>query len=193
MAHVMAFGKYVPQVADGVFLAPTATIIGRVTIEAGASVWFGAVLRGDLGEIHLGEGAVVEDNCVLHADTYLESNVLVGHAAVLEATTIRRGALVGSGSVLFEGVDIGEESMVAAGSVVRRLTAPERVLIAGSPASVRKPLGGPAEWWVRNAGTVYGRLAHAYTSGFTDEELEEISAGPWTGNPTRGSDPADPA
>lgn len=193
MAQVMPFGKYSPRIADGVFLAPTATIIGRVTIEAGASVWFGAVLRGDLGEIHLGEGAVVEDNCVLHADTFLERNVLVGHAAVLEATTVHRGALIGSGSLLFEGVDIGEESMVAAGSVVRRLTAPARVLIAGNPASVKKPLGGPAEWWVRNGATVYGRLAHAYTSGFTDQELEEISTGPWMGTPTRGSDLTDPA
>jgi carbonic anhydrase/acetyltransferase-like protein (isoleucine patch superfamily) len=182
MAHVLAFGRYVPEIDEGVFLAPTATVIGRVRIERGAAVWFGAVLRGDLGPIHLQPGAVVEDNCVLHADTVLEHDALIGHAAVVEASTVRRGALVGSGSVLFEGTDVGEGSMVAAGSVVRGLKIPPRVLVAGSPASVKKELGGPAEWWVENAARVYHRLAACYTDGFTDDELREISGGPWRGD-----------
>jgi carbonic anhydrase/acetyltransferase-like protein (isoleucine patch superfamily) len=181
MANVLAFGKYMPEIDQGVFLAPTATVIGRVRIAKGASVWFGAVLRGDLGPIHLAEGAVVEDNCVLHADTVLERDALVGHAAVVEASTIRRGALVGSGSLLFDGADVREESMVAAGSVLRGLKVPPRVLVAGSPASVKKELGGSAAWWVANAATVYRRLAACYSGDFTDEELEEISGGPWRG------------
>lgn len=183
MAHVFAFGKYVPEIGDDVFVAPTATVIGRVRIDRGASIWFGAVLRGDLGPITIGAGAVVEDNCVLHADSVLEERALLGHAAVVEAATIRAGALVGNGSLLFEGADVGEESMVAAGSVVRGLKVPPRVLVAGSPATVRKELTGPAAWWVGTAAGTYGRLAHAYRHGFTDDELEELSRGPWRGRP----------
>jgi len=183
MPHVLPFGKYVPEMDDDVFLAPTATVIGRVRIEKGASIWFGAVLRGDLGPISIGPGAVVEDNCVLHADTVLEERALLGHAAVVEAATIRAGALVGNGSLLFEGADVGEGSMVAAGSVVRGLKVPPRVLVAGSPATVRKELTGPAAWWVGTAAGTYGRLAHAYQHGFTDNELDELSGGPWRGQP----------
>lgn len=182
MAHVLPFGKYVPQIDEGAFLAATATVIGRVRIERGAGVWFGAVLRGDLGEIVVGAGAVVEDNCVLHADTYLGEQTLIGHGAVVEASELGARSLVGSASVLFDGVELGEEAMVAAGSVVRGLKIPPRVLVAGAPASVRKELGGPAAWWVANAARVYGRLAAAYTDGFTDEELAEISQGPWRGD-----------
>jgi carbonic anhydrase/acetyltransferase-like protein (isoleucine patch superfamily) len=184
MAHVLPFGKYEPEIDEGVFLAPTATVIGRVRIEKGASVWFGAVLRGDLGPVHLGPGAVVEDNCVLHADAVLEEGALLGHSAVVEAATIRAGALIGNGSLLFEGVDIGEQAMVAAGSVVRGLKVPPRVLVAGNPATVRKELSGSAAWWVGNASSIYSRLAAAYTDGFTDEELDALTTGPWKGEPT---------
>jgi carbonic anhydrase/acetyltransferase-like protein (isoleucine patch superfamily) len=184
MAHVLPFGKYEPEIDEGVFLAPTATVIGRVRIEAGASVWFGAVLRGDLGPVHVGRGAVVEDNCVLHADAVLEEGALLGHSAVIEAATVRAGALIGNGSLLFEGVDIGEEAMVAAGSVVRGLKVPPRVLVAGNPATVRKELSGSAAWWVGNAASIYSRLAAAYTDGFTDEELDALTTGPWKGEPT---------
>lgn len=179
MAQIFPFGKYEPTIDPEVFVAPTATIIGRVTIARGASVWFGAVLRGDLGEIQLGEGCVVEDNCVIHAGTTFGKNVLVGHSAVIEQSQLADGVLIGSGSLLFEGVEIGAGSMVAAGSVVRGpVQIPPGVLVAGAPATVKKELGGAAGWWVATAARTYGRLARAYDSGFSDDELAEMSAGP---------------
>lgn len=179
MAHVFPFGKYEPTIDPEVYLAPTATIVGRVTIERGASVWYGAVLRGDLGEIRLGEGCVVEDNCVIHAGTTFGKNVLVGHSAVIEQSQLADGALIGSGSLLFEGVEVGAGSMVAAGSVVRGpVQIPAGVLVAGAPATVKKELAGAASWWVATAARTYGRLARAYQTGFSDDELAEMSAGP---------------
>lgn len=176
MASILPFGKYQPEIDEGVFVAPTATIVGRVRIERGASIWFGAVLRGDLGPVHVGERSVVEDNCVLHADAWLAADVLVGHSAVVEGARLHAGSLIGSGSMIFEGVEIGAGSMVAAGSVVRGpLVVPPGVLVAGAPAQVKKPLGGRAAWWVSNAASAYGRLARAYQDGFTDEELVEMS------------------
>lgn len=178
-AAILPFGKYEPEIDEGVFLASTATIIGRVRIERDANIWFGAVLRGDLGPIRIGERSVVEDNCVLHADTWLAEDVLIGHSAVVEQATVHAGALVGSGCTIFEGVEIGAGTMIAAGSVVRGpLVIPPGVLVAGAPAQIKKPLGGRAAWWVKNAAPAYGRLARAYQDGFTDEELAEMSEVP---------------
>lgn len=182
MAQFFPFGEYRPFVHADVFLAPTATVVGRVTIARGASVWYGAVLRGDLGAISLGEGCVIEDNCVIHADATFGKNVLVGHGAVIEQSRLGDGVLIGSGSLLFDGVEIGEGSMVAAGSVLRGpVQIPPGVLVAGAPATVKKELDGAASWWVGTAATTYHRLARAYQVGFSDQELEEMSAGPGTG------------
>jgi carbonic anhydrase/acetyltransferase-like protein (isoleucine patch superfamily) len=176
---VLAFGRFRPEIDDDVFVAPTATVIGRVRIERGSGIWFGAVVRGDLGEVHLGPGCVVEDNCVIHANTRCGAGVLIGHSAVVESSTIGDGALIGSGCLLFDGVEVGEGAMIAAGSVVRGpIVIPPGVLVAGNPARVKKEIGGAAAWWVRNAAPTYGRLAAAYRDGISDEDLAELSRGP---------------
>src|SRR6185295_14746553 len=104
MAFLIEFNGKRPRVADDVFLAPTAVLIGDVTVESGASIWFGAVLRGDFGTIVIGPGANVQDNAVIHVGetwpTHIGANVTIGHGAVLEGCTIGEGAVIGMNATL---------------------------------------------------------------------------------------------
>jgi carbonic anhydrase/acetyltransferase-like protein (isoleucine patch superfamily) len=156
-----------PQIAPGVFIAPTAVVIGDVEIGEEASIWFGAVLRGDHGRIVIGRGSNVQDNVTLHApengQTVLEENVTVGHGAVLEGCIVRRGALIGINAVLLHGAEIGEAAMVAAGCVVPEgMKVPPATLAAGVPAEIKKEIKGSSLEWVGMAARAYRRLAREY-------------------------------
>lgn len=143
MANFYEFEGKFPSVAGDAFIAPTATLIGDVTVEAGASVWFGAVLRGDFNAIVVGEGTTVQDNSVIHtnegAPTVIGKNVTVGHLSMLEACEIGEGALVGMGSIVLNYATVGHHAMLAAGTVVKeRQEIPPEVLVAGAPAVVKR-------------------------------------------------------
>jgi carbonic anhydrase/acetyltransferase-like protein (isoleucine patch superfamily) len=149
-----------PQVADDAFIAPTAVLIGNVTVHAGASIWFGAVLRGDNDAIVIGAGSNVQDNCVIHcADdlpTIVGENVTVGHMAMLEGCVIGDGALVGMGAIVLQRATVGANSLVAAGAVVGEgMQIPSGVLAAGVPAKVKKELAGSSQRWVQTAAREY--------------------------------------
>jgi carbonic anhydrase/acetyltransferase-like protein (isoleucine patch superfamily) len=164
---IIAHQGHTPSIAPGVFIAPTAVVIGQVEIGEGASVWFGAVLRGDHGRIVIGRGSNVQDNATLHApengETLLEEDVTVGHGAVLEGCVVRRGALIGINAVVLHGAEIGEGAMVAAGAVVpEEVRVPARTLAAGVPARIKKPLEGSSSNWVEMSARVYRRLAEDY-------------------------------
>jgi carbonic anhydrase/acetyltransferase-like protein (isoleucine patch superfamily) len=159
-----------PLIADGAWLAPTATLIGAVEIAAGASVWFGAVLRADFDSIRVGAGSCVQDNAVVHcADerpTIVGENVTVGHMAMLEGCVIEDGALIGMGAIVLQRARVGARAMVAAGSVVAEGgEVPPGVLAAGSPARVKKELGGSSAGWVEGAAREYQKLAERYRTG----------------------------
>ena len=132
--------------ADGnYFIADTATVIGKVRLKAGASVWFGAVLRGDNEWIEIGEGSNVQDNSTCHTDVgfplVIGKNCTIGHNAILHGCMVEDGALIGMGSILLNGVRIGRGSIVGAGSVVTSgKQFPENSLIIGSPARVIRTL-----------------------------------------------------
>jgi carbonic anhydrase/acetyltransferase-like protein (isoleucine patch superfamily) len=149
-----------PQVAEDAFIAPTAVLIGDVTVHPGASVWFGAVLRGDNSAIVIGAGSNVQDNCVIHcADelpTIVGENVTVGHMAMLEGCVIGDGSLVGMGAVVLQRAKVGANALVAAGAVVGEGTEiPDGVLAAGVPAQVKKELAGSSQRWVATAAREY--------------------------------------
>src|SRR5207249_1343254 len=112
-----------PKVHPDAYIAPTAVLIGDVEIEAGASVWFGAVLRGDEALIRVGEGANIQDNVVVHCavnlPTVVERNATVGHSAQLEGCVVGEGALVGMGSTMLQRSRLGAGSMLAAGAVLQ--------------------------------------------------------------------------
>ncbi len=145
------------------FVADTATVIGKVRLLANASVWFGAVLRGDNEWIEIGEGSNVQDNSTCHTDMgfplTIGKNCTVGHNVILHGCTIEDGALVGMGSIVMNGARIGRGSVVGAGSVITEgKTFPEYSLIIGSPARVIRTLdpaqvekmGGAARSYQRN-------------------------------------------
>ena len=160
MATVIELDGKTPRVADDAFLAPTAVLIGDVTVHAGASIWFGAVLRGDNSAIVIGAGSNVQDNCVIHcADelpTIVGENVTVGHMAMLEGCVIGDGALIGMGAIVLQRASVGAASLVAAGAVVGEgVEIPGGVLAAGIPARVKKELAGSSQRWVETAALEY--------------------------------------
>ena len=167
---LIALGDLSPQVADDAYVAPTAVLVGDVEVGAGASVWFGAVLRGDNSEIRVGAGSCVQDNCVVHCATDLPTvvgaNVTLGHMAMLEGCVIEDGALIGMGAIVLQGATVGAGAMVAAGSVVtERQAVPPAVLAAGSPARVKKPLDGSSRTWVEEAAREYQDMRLRYLRG----------------------------
>jgi carbonic anhydrase/acetyltransferase-like protein (isoleucine patch superfamily) len=176
-----------PQIAPGVFLAPTAVVIGDVEVGQEASIWFGAVLRGDLGRIVIGRGSNVQDNAILHVpesgQTILEEDVTIGHGAVLEGCLVRRGALIGINAVLLHDVEIGEAAMVAAGCIVPEgMKVPPGTLAAGVPAKIKKNLDGSSSNWVEMSARVYRRLAREYlenaaSDGAAARHLAGLSTG----------------
>ncbi len=132
-----------PDISQAAFVAPNATVIGRVTLGVGASVWYGAIVRGDVDKIEIGAHSNVQDGAVLHGDphlpTVLEDYVTVGHKAVIHSAHIERGCLIGIGAIVLNGVRVGAGSMVGAGTVVTK-DVPARSLVVGVPGKIFRPL-----------------------------------------------------
>jgi carbonic anhydrase/acetyltransferase-like protein (isoleucine patch superfamily) len=137
---------YFPEkIHPDAFVAPNATIIGDVTLKAGANIWFGAVLRGDVDRIVIGEGSNVQDNCVLHSDagmpTLIGKNVVIGHGAVVHGCVVEDGALIGINATVLSGAHIGAGAMIAAGALVPPgANIPPRTLYKGAPARFARPM-----------------------------------------------------
>lgn len=162
-----------PSVHPEAFVAPTATLIGDVTIEKGASVWYGAVLRGDICSIVIREGANVQDNSVLHGapDAVVEvgPGATIAHSCVVHGAVLEEKALLGNSSTMLDDTRLGAGSMVAAGSLVSPGTRiPAGVLAAGTPAQVKKPIEGTgAQFWVDANPPYYAELAQRHKVGIT--------------------------
>lgn len=134
-----------PEIHPNSFIADDATILGRVILEEGASIWFKAVVRADLAEIKIGSDSNVQDNCLIHVETnqgtYIGKGVTIGHGAILHACEVGNNCLIGMGAIILDGARIAPNSLVAAGSVVPPgKSYPEGSLIMGSPAVVRRSL-----------------------------------------------------
>lgn len=145
MAEIIPFEGVEPQIDPTAWIAPTAALIGKVRVAAGASVWFSAVLRGDIDEIVLGEGSNLQDGSVVHTEagspTIIGADVSIGHSAVVHGCEIGDGCLIGMNATVLNGAVIGAQSLVAAGSVVLEGTViPPRSLVAGVPGKVRREL-----------------------------------------------------
>jgi carbonic anhydrase/acetyltransferase-like protein (isoleucine patch superfamily) len=166
---ILTFDGMTPRIHPTAWVAPTATVIGNVVVEAEASIWFGAVLRGDDPdhEIRVGARSSVQDNCVIHVSargpTLIGEEVTIGHGAVLESCTVDRSALIGMNAVVLQGAHVGEQALIAAGAVVGAdARIPERHLAAGAPARVRKELAGESLRWVTHSADHYVELAARY-------------------------------
>jgi len=165
---LLPFKGKMPRVSKSAFIAPSAALIGDVTIEKGASIWFGAVLRGDIGAIIVKKGANVQDNVVVHTklegDTVtIGENSTIGHGAVLHSCTIGRRVIVGIKAVILDDVIVGDEAIIAAGSVVGdKSTIPPRHLAAGVPAEIKKEISGTSLWYVQVGYKSYHELRDEY-------------------------------
>lgn len=128
-----------PDISAAAFIASNAVVMGSVSIATGASIWFGAVIRGDVERIEIGEYTNIQDGAVIHGDpgkpTILEDHVTVGHRAVVHSAYIERGTLIGIGAVILDGVRVGAGSIVGAGAVVTK-NIPPLSLVVGVPAKV---------------------------------------------------------
>jgi len=145
---VYRFEDKTPAVHPTAFIAPGAYVVGAVEVGEGASIWFGAVVRGDLERVVVGPGANVQDGAVLHADPgfpcLLGPEVTVGHRAVVHGAVVEEGALVGMGAVVLNGARIGKNAVVGAGAVVPPgMEVPEGRLALGVPARVVRPIDPP--------------------------------------------------
>lgn len=138
---IYTLGDHKPQLADDVYVAPTASVIGQVNIGAGSSVWFNAVVRGDNDLIEIGRNCNVQDASVLHVDPgvslTLEDEVSIGHMVMLHGCHVERGALIGIGAVVLNNARIGAESLIGANSLISEgKEIPPRSLVMGSPGKV---------------------------------------------------------
>ncbi len=154
-----------PRIHETAYVAETAVVIGDVVMGEESSVWFGAVVRGDVFHIRIGARTNVQDGTVIHVAngthaTVLEDEVTVGHNVTLHGCHVERGCLVGMGSIVMDGARIGAESIVAAGALVSPGTVvPPRSLVLGVPARVKRPLtdeevAGLAQFWKNYVGYV---------------------------------------
>ncbi|GAA4121889.1 gamma carbonic anhydrase family protein [Nocardioides fonticola] len=169
--HLIEFEGKRPTVHPDAFVAATATLIGDVTVEAGASIWYGAVLRADICTIVVKAGTNIQDNSVLHAapgeTLTLGPNATVGHSCVVHCRDIGENALIGNGSTLLDHATVGDRTLVAAGSVVTPgAEIPAEVVAAGIPAKPTKPITGTSsEFWVQTNAEYYRDLARRHAAG----------------------------
>lgn len=166
-AMITGIGGREPEIDASAFVAPTASVIGSVTLGAGASVWYGAVVRGDVEEISVGASSNVQDNCTLHADpgfpVSVGERVSIGHNAVVHGATVEDDCLIGMGATVLNGAVIGAGSLVAAQALVPQgMVVPPGSLVAGVPAKVRRELSEEERQGVTLNGTMYAELAKAH-------------------------------
>jgi carbonic anhydrase/acetyltransferase-like protein (isoleucine patch superfamily) len=159
-----------PKIGAGAWIAPTAVLIGDVTIGAGASVWWGAVLRGDTEPIVVGEGSNIQENSVLHTDAgyplVVGRDCTVGHKAMLHGCTVEDGSLIGMAATVLNGAVVGRGSLVGAASLVtERNVIPPGSLVMGAPARVVRELDAAAREGLLRSAEHYRQNAARFAAG----------------------------
>jgi carbonic anhydrase/acetyltransferase-like protein (isoleucine patch superfamily) len=158
------------DLSQAAFVAESATVIGQVQIGTGASIWYGAVVRGDVESIAIGAHTNIQDGAILHGDpgqlTVLEEYVTVGHRAVIHSAYIERGCLIGMGAIVLNGVRVGAGSIIGAGAVVVK-DVPSRSLVVGVPGKVVRMLSDE-------------EVAHSIEHACKYEQLARVHAGTGT-------------
>ncbi len=167
---LFSFEGKAPTIHPDAWIAPTATILGDVTIEAGASVWYGAVVRGDFAPIVIRAGANIQDGAILHAAEPLEigAGATIAHCVVMHGASVGTEALVGNNATVQDGARIGDRAMVAAGALVPPNTAVESgTLFRGTAGQAAGPLSPGAQFWIDTNPAAYQDLARRHASGVT--------------------------
>ncbi|MGK7932701.1 MAG: gamma carbonic anhydrase family protein [Microcystaceae cyanobacterium] len=160
-----------PDLSLATFIAPNAVVVGEVTLKQGSSVWYSAVVRGDVERIEIGAYTNIQDGAILHGDpgipTILEDYVIVGHRAVIHSAHVERGSLIGIGAVILNGVRIGAGSMIGAGSIVTK-NVPPRSLVVGVPARKVRDLSDEEAQGLLDHALHYEKLAQVHAGKGND-------------------------
>jgi carbonic anhydrase/acetyltransferase-like protein (isoleucine patch superfamily) len=169
---IYALDGIVPQIDADSWVAPDANLIGRVMIGEGASVWFGATLRGDNEEIRVGAGSNVQENCVLHTDwgfpLTIGANCTIGHKAMLHGCTIGDGTLIGMGATLLNGCRIGRGCLIGAGALITEgKEIPEGSLVMGAPGRIVRTLDATAQARLIESALSYQKNMRRFRAGMT--------------------------
>jgi carbonic anhydrase/acetyltransferase-like protein (isoleucine patch superfamily) len=168
MALIRAWGGKAPRLADSVWVAEDAVVVGDVEIGPESSVWFGAVVRGDVNHIRIGARTNVQDHAVLHVTggthpTVVGDDVTLGHRVTLHGCTVKDRCLIGIGAVVMDGAVVGEDAMVGAGSLVPPgMVVPPGMLALGSPAKVKRELTREEIEYFRRSAASYAGHAGQY-------------------------------
>jgi len=162
-----------PQVAPDAFIAPTAVLIGDVTVKSGASVWFGTVLRGDMDRIEIGERSNVQDNSMIHTDegepVVIGTDVTIGHMALVHSAIVANNVLIGQAAVLVGRNHVGARTIVGAGAVLPEgFDAPEGALVLGVPAKVVRQVREDDARWTVGAAKHYAELSAWYRANLKE-------------------------
>lgn len=161
-----------PEIDTDTWIAPNATIIGKVRVHRGASVWFGAVLRGDNEWLEIGPGSNVQDNAVIHSDPgfplRIGAECTIGHSAVVHGCTIGDRTLVGMAAQVLNGARVGSECLIGAGALVTEgREIPDGVLAIGAPAKVARSLEEDQKAALVRSATVYRERISTYRAGLS--------------------------
>jgi carbonic anhydrase/acetyltransferase-like protein (isoleucine patch superfamily) len=169
---IRRFNGKTPKIADSAFISEAAYVVGDVEIGENTSVWPGAVIRGDFGKITIGEGSVIEDNCVIHSgspaspnsgDVTIGNNVVMGHGAVSNCRKIGNNVLIGMNATLLHDAEIGNYCIVAAGCLVKeKMMIPDGYLVAGVPGKIKGEVSSKQKWWVTESPAGYSILSKQY-------------------------------
>jgi carbonic anhydrase/acetyltransferase-like protein (isoleucine patch superfamily) len=161
------------RVVKGAYLAPGVVVTGDVVLGAGANLWYGTVVRGDLARVTLGDAVNIQDGCILHTDSgvplTIEPGVVAGHAVVLHGSTVGADTLLGIGSRLLSGSEVGPECVIAAGTVVvEGMKVPARSVVMGVPGKVVRAATVDEVARTRAINARYLELARRYAEGRVD-------------------------
>ena len=176
---LFSFEGLSPRIHPSAFVAPTATLVGDVIVEEGASVWYGAVIRADYAPVIVRARANVQDNAVIHGPpgltTDVGTGVTIAHNCVVHGALLLDECIIANGSVVLDGATVGARALVAAGSVVAAgASIPPGMLVAGAPAVVRRPVkGSGAQTWVELNPGAYAELAQRHRRGLAFVDREE--------------------
>ncbi|MEL6297733.1 MAG: gamma carbonic anhydrase family protein [Pseudomonadota bacterium] len=153
-------GDIAPDIAPDAWVAPTADVMGNVVIASGASVWFRAVIRGDNEQVLIGEGANVQDGCVLHTDPgfpmTIEADVTIGHKVMLHGCAIGARSLIGMGATILNGAVIGEDCLIGAGALIAEgKEIPSGSVVLGAPGKIIRQVGDKERALMKRAADAY--------------------------------------
>lgn len=175
---IYALGRSLPDIAsDAGFIAPNATIIGNVRVARGASVWFGAVIRGDNELIDIGEGTNIQDNAVLHTDPSFPLSIgegcTIGHLACLHGCAIGDGSLIGMGAVVLNGGQIGDNCLIGARALLTEgMIVPSRSLVVGAPAKIVRALSEEQIADLRHSAEIYRQRSQCFSSQMAERKRQ---------------------